>query len=98
MKRYLNKHIIIVLALGLLFTTSCKQVVIRVDSIPENTPTGQPIFVTGNFNNWDPGEETPREASAELHPYGVWDISINDIPLKVSQGTVRWNQASGLRQ
>jgi hypothetical protein len=45
---------------------------------------------------WDPGEEKPREASAELHPEGVWDISINDIPLKVSEGTVRWNQASGI--
>ena len=45
---------------------------------------------------WVPGEEKPREASAELHPDGVWDISINDISLKASEGTVRWNQASGI--
>jgi hypothetical protein len=45
---------------------------------------------------WDLSEEKPRQASAELRPYGVWDISINDIPLKVSQGTIRWNQASGI--
>jgi hypothetical protein len=45
---------------------------------------------------WDPGEEKPREASVELHPHDVWEISINGIPLKVSQGTVRWNQASGI--
>lgn len=52
-----NIHIIVLLAFGLVFMASCKRVVIRVDSIPGNTPKGQPIFVTGNFNNWDPGEE-----------------------------------------
>lgn len=57
MKFYIDKHIIFILALGLIFFTSCKQVVIKVESIPENTPPGQPIYVTGNFNNWDPGEE-----------------------------------------
>ena len=25
--------------------------------IPENSPRNQPIYVTGNFNNWDPGDE-----------------------------------------
>lgn len=53
----INIHIIVLLALGLVFMASCKRVVIRVDSIPENTPNGQAIYVTGNFNNWDPGEE-----------------------------------------
>jgi hypothetical protein len=45
---------------------------------------------------WDPGEEQPREASVELHPHDVWEITINGIPLKISQGTVHWNQASGI--
>ena len=45
------------MATFLLAFTSCKRVVIKVDSIPSNTPTGQPIYITGNFNNWDPGEE-----------------------------------------
>ena len=57
MKNKINIHIIVLLSLGLIFMASCKRVVIRVESIPENTPKGQPIFVTGNFNNWDPGEE-----------------------------------------
>ena len=38
--------------------SSCKQVVIKVDTIPQNTPSGQPIYITGNFNSWDPGEES----------------------------------------
>jgi len=27
-----------------------------VESIPQNTPKGQPIYITGNFNDWDPGD------------------------------------------
>jgi hypothetical protein len=50
-------QIFVILVFGLLFTTSCKKYVIILDSIPENTPEGQSIYVTGNFNNWDPGEE-----------------------------------------
>jgi len=38
--------------------SSCHQAVIRVDNIPRNTPKGQPLYVAGNFNNWDPGDET----------------------------------------
>lgn len=37
--------------------TSCKRVIVIVDSIPENTPPGQPIYITGNFNSWDPGDD-----------------------------------------
>lgn len=45
------------LAICVVLMSSCKRVVIKIDSIPENTPADQPIYVTGNFNNWDPGEE-----------------------------------------
>ena len=24
--------------------------------LPPNTPTDQPVYITGNFNNWDPGD------------------------------------------
>jgi hypothetical protein len=36
--------------------TSCYRVVIVVGDIPSNTPKGEPVFITGNFNNWDPGD------------------------------------------
>lgn len=56
--KHKNKiSIILLLALGLVFFSSCKKVVIKLESIPENTPKGQPIYITGNFNSWDPGEE-----------------------------------------
>ena len=53
-------HIILLLLAGILLFASCERVVVMVDSIPPNTPHNQPIYITGNFNNWDPGEEKYR--------------------------------------
>ena len=52
-----NQISLLILAATLLLLSSCNQVVIKLDNIPQNTPKGQPIFITGNFNNWDPGED-----------------------------------------
>lgn len=52
---------------------ACKKVVVTVDSIPQNTPKGQPIYITGNFNNWDPGDERFR---MELDADSVYSISL----------------------
>ncbi len=35
---------------------SCTRVVLVVNQVPSNTPTGSQIFVSGNFNLWDPGD------------------------------------------
>jgi hypothetical protein len=35
---------------------SCKRVTLGLDKIPSNTPKGAQIFVTGSFNNWNPGD------------------------------------------
>lgn len=45
---------------------------------------------------WDPGEEQPRQASAELRPHGDWDVSIYGVPLHASEGTIHWNQDTGI--
>lgn len=49
--------------------TSCKRVVVKVDSIPSNTPPGQDIYIAGNFNSWDPGEELFRLTMMEDSNY-----------------------------
>lgn len=36
--------------------TQCGQVTIEVNSLPSNTPKGEPIYLSGNFNYWDPGD------------------------------------------
>ncbi len=52
-KRY---HIWIILIAAAILT-SCTSVVIKVDHIPANTPMGEPLYITGNFNNWEPGDQ-----------------------------------------
>lgn len=54
----MNIKLNIVFLLVLILFASCKRVVISVDTIPENTPKGQAIFISGNFNNWDPGDQS----------------------------------------
>lgn len=56
MKQY-KIHRNIIFFLGLVLLASCHSVVLKVEDIPSNTPANQTIFVTGNFNNWDPGGE-----------------------------------------
>ncbi|OQY05200.1 MAG: hypothetical protein B6I20_01690 [Bacteroidetes bacterium 4572_117] len=52
-----TKTILIVL-LALFILSSCKQIVVKLEKIPKNTPLGADIYITGNFNLWDPGDET----------------------------------------
>lgn len=40
----------------MLLVTACQQVAIIVESVPENTPANAPIYITGQFNYWDPGD------------------------------------------
>lgn len=55
-----QRHIILIISAIIILFGSCKRAVVRVDEIPPNTPRGQGIYITGNFNNWDPGEEKYR--------------------------------------
>jgi len=43
--------------LVLLCTQMWSQATFIIQSIPENTPVGEPLFVAGNFNSWNPGDE-----------------------------------------
>ncbi len=42
---------------GALTLGGCHQVTLVVKEIPANTPPGAPLFVSGNFNYWDPGDQ-----------------------------------------
>ncbi|RLD76227.1 MAG: hypothetical protein DRJ10_13895 [Bacteroidetes bacterium] len=57
---HLKKHtkkILFVLLIFFIFS-SCKQIVVKVEGIPKNTPVGADIYITGNFNLWDPGDDS----------------------------------------
>jgi len=73
--------------LGLLVFSSCKEVVIKVDSIPENTPVGQSIYIAGNFNNWDPGDDYfIMQMSADSNYYYTLPPGFGPVYLKFTRG------------
>jgi hypothetical protein len=73
MKKKTNSYYFTLLMAGLLLMTSCYQATVEVRVIPGNTPPGDPIYITGNFNNWDPGDERYR---LELQPDSIYSISL----------------------
>jgi hypothetical protein len=40
----------------LFLLAGCYDMTIQVVKLPGNTPTSDPIYISGNFNNWDPGD------------------------------------------
>jgi len=48
------------LAVLLFSLSSCYRVTVEVNGLPSNTPEGAEIYITGEFNNWDPGDERYR--------------------------------------
>ncbi|HKI61256.1 MAG TPA: AsmA-like C-terminal domain-containing protein [Mariprofundaceae bacterium] len=46
---------------------------------------------------WRADEPTPRTARAELQPVNMWDVSIQNIPLHLTGGTIEWDQDTGMR-
>lgn len=49
---------IISLFVGAVFLVSCNRVTLIVEEIPPNTPIGDDIFIVGNFNDWNPGNDS----------------------------------------
>ena len=48
--------LVILLAAMALLLSSCYEMTVQVARMPSNTPVGEPLYITGNFNNWDPGD------------------------------------------
>lgn len=67
---YIKWLVLFLLLLGLL---SCSQVMLKIDEVPANTPKGTAIYVTGNFNRWDPGD--PR-FQLDLNADGTYSVQL----------------------
>ena len=40
-----------------LMLSSCYEMTVQVEKMPSNTPADDPVYISGNFNNWDPGDD-----------------------------------------
>lgn len=86
----MNRKLIIKIFLGLLgliLFTSCNQVVLIVEDIPGNTPSGEPIYLTGNFNMWGPGEERYQmQLDKDSNYYFSLPVGFGDLEYKFTRG------------
>ena len=51
-----HKSLLLLSAMLVLLLTGCYDMTIQVASLPGNTPPSESIYISGNFNNWDPGD------------------------------------------
>lgn len=70
----LNK---ILLILMLIPFTSMAQVTFIANSIPENTPPGESLYIAGNFNNWQPGSP---DFVMHKNAQDKWEITLSAQP------------------
>ena len=82
------KHLLVNSSLMVLLSAvSCQQITVVIDNIPENTPAGSEIHVTGNFNYWDPSDPN---FILEKHPEGYYYLTlppgIGDIDFLFTRG------------
>jgi hypothetical protein len=77
---------IIYIGVALLFT-SCRQIVLKVDKLPSNTPQGALVYVTGNFNLWDPGDNNYQMVMQADSTYSInLPHTIGQIEYKFTRG------------
>ena len=75
------------LAAGLVSLTACNDVVIQVTDVPANTPYGASIYIAGNFNFWDPGDNS--------YQLDLTNDSIYSITLPRLLGTIEYKFTRG---
>ncbi len=54
---YLKATWKLLVAVVLLTGSACNRPVVEIDHIPGNTPAGSRLYIAGNFNSWDPGDD-----------------------------------------
>jgi hypothetical protein len=50
------KYKSVILLSLLVILAGCYDMTIQLSGLPANTPPSENIYISGNFNNWDPGD------------------------------------------
>lgn len=85
------------LTLLTIFFASCwllAQLTLKVVEVPANTPAGDAIYVAGNFQGWNPGDENYKLTH---HADGSWQITLSlspgELKFKFTRGS--WQSVEG---
>ncbi len=70
-----------------LFIAACQRPVLKVEKLPANTPAGARIFVSGNFNRWDPGDQRfVMELQSDSNFYIMLPAGMGEVQFKFTRG------------
>jgi len=70
-----------------LLLAACTRPVVVVEGIPQNTPPGSRIFITGDFNRWDPGDQRfIVEMGSDSNYYAKLPAGFGTINFKFTRG------------
>lgn len=73
--------------LAILLLGACSRPVVKIENIPDNTPAGDGLFIAGNFNRWDPGDERFRfDLGPDSNYYYKLPRGFGKIAFKVTRG------------
>jgi hypothetical protein len=71
----------------LLVLSGCYDMTIQITSLPGNTPPAESIYISGNFNNWDPGDPN---YILHKNPDSIYEVKLpkgfGDIQYKFTRG------------
>lgn len=82
-----KSHIWLWIVPAVLLLGACSRPVIKVESIPENTPKGSNLYVAGNFNRWDPGDiRYQLEMHSDSNYYFTLPRGFGDVEFKITRG------------
>jgi len=73
--------------------TNCPRVTFVVDEVPENTPEEDNIFISGNFNSWNPGSsifKMVKNEDSKFYYTFESDSILERIEFKFTRGD--WNR------
>lgn len=71
-----------------------RKIILVLEKVPTNTPEGAAIFVTGNFNYWDPGDGNFKLETDHLGKYWIeLPYHWGDLEFKFTRGD--WTSVEG---
>ena len=74
----------VLLSFNYLFAGTVK---ISVNSLPPNHPWDEPVFIAGDFNNWDPGNESYKLTKNDNNTYSITLNGSGTIKFKITRGS-----------
>lgn len=79
--------LILLILITSIFNSKGAEVKITITNLPANHPFEEPIFIAGDFNSWDPGNETHKFTKNNDNTYSLTLNSNGTIKFKFTRGS-----------